>query len=400
MRIRNVIIMTAAVTLAASAQTQPQNQPQQPRAQGLSGGNANQSAVEQVIAAWPPRPKLGAQMMLSKYGAPQAVTQDKLVWENKGAYKRITVTKQEHHHDFPLPHTDFMEHTVSYKVPADKTEELSKYDGSCTFDRTKGELSARCDLEGHNILTLNLAHDIATGKKGASEARKAFGEIVVQDTLGKHPAYVEKLQFQPVSMAEFSDQPVIPGSPVRPDSKNQKQEVKGSAAEGEVLGTIIAIDMNEVVAAMVASKKQVNSQVAQYAKMLHEQHGMNVERTMKLGQKIDVTPLATKSVDDLRAKAAGELAKIVPLEGEQFSTAFIAAMVKSHAEALQMIDSQLVPQAKNQELKQHLTQTRQSVAKHLQMAQQLQGGTAVGSPAASEQAQQRQPAPQQRTPQQ
>ena len=384
--------MAAALTLAASAQTEPQRQPQQPRAPGVSGGNANQNAVEKVIAAWPPRPQLGAQMMLSKYGPPQAVTQDKLVWENKGDYKRITVTKQEHHHDFPLPHTDFMEHTVSYKVPADKTEELSKYDGSCTFDRTKGELSARCDLEGHNILTLNLAHDIATGKKGADEARKAFGAIVVQDTLGKHPAYVEKLLFQPVSMAEFSDQPVIPGSPVRPDSKDQKQKVKGSAAEGEVLGTLIAIDMNEIVAAMVASQKQVNSQVAGYAKMLHEQHGMNAERTMKLGEKIDVTPLATQSVDALRAKAAGELASIVPLEDEQFAQAYMAAMIEGHTEALQMIDQQLLPKGKNQELKEHLTQTRQAVAKHLQMAQQLQGGAAIGSPAASEQSRQRQPA--------
>ncbi len=33
-------------------------------------------------------------------------------------------------------------------------------------------MSARCDLEGHNILTLNLAHDIVTGKKTAEEARK------------------------------------------------------------------------------------------------------------------------------------------------------------------------------------------------------------------------------------
>ena len=35
-------------------------------------------------------------------------------------------------------------------------------------------MSARCDLEGHNILTVNLAHDIAMGKKSAEEARKEF----------------------------------------------------------------------------------------------------------------------------------------------------------------------------------------------------------------------------------
>ena len=104
----------------------------------------------------------------------------------------------------PKPHMDFMEHTIVYQVPANKADALSEYDGSCTFDRTRGTLSARCDLEGHNILTLNLAHDIVTGKKSASAARKAFGEIVGEDMLGKHPPYVEALQFKPAMLAEFS----------------------------------------------------------------------------------------------------------------------------------------------------------------------------------------------------
>ncbi len=45
-------------------------------------------------------------------------------------------------------------------------------------------MSAGCDLEGHNILTLNLANDIVMGKKSADEARKAFGQNVVDDALG------------------------------------------------------------------------------------------------------------------------------------------------------------------------------------------------------------------------
>lgn len=334
--------------------------------------SADRAMLDKTIAQWPERPRLGAQLMISQYGAPQEATSEKLVWHDQGPYKCITVTKKEHHHDFPKPHMDFIEHTIAYHVPANKADALSEYDGSCTFDRTRGTLSARCDLEGHNILTLNLANDIVTGKKSAKEARKAFSEIVGDDMLGKHPAYVEALQFQPAMMAEFSDTPTIAGSPMRPDAKGAK--VKGAEGDGEILGFLGAINESEIVASMAASKKKVNPQVADYAKMMHEQHGQNLDQTLKLGQKINVTPLETAAVDALRVKGAGELAGLVAKDGEEFSKGYAAAMVKGHTEVLELFDSQLLPKAQNAALKNHLTETRQHFAMHLEAAKQLQGG--------------------------
>lgn len=335
---------------------------------------ADRATVDKTIAEWPERPRLGAQMMLSKYGVPQEATAEKLVWRDQGPYQCITVTKKEHHHDFPKPHMDFLEHTVAYRVPPDKADALAEYDGSCTFDRTRGTLSARCDLEGHNILTLNLANDIVTGKKSAAAARKAFGEIVSEDMMGRKPAYVEALQFQSPPMAEFADRPTLPGSPVRPDAMGAKTE--GSSGEGEILGFICAINENEIVAAMVASQKKVNAQVAGYAKMLHQEHGQNLDQTLKLGQKINVTPLETPAVDALRVKGAGELAALVPKFGEDFATVYMAVMIKGHTKALDLIDQQLIPKASSEALKKHLTETRQHVAMHLEAAKKIQGGMA------------------------
>ncbi len=361
------------VTLTITALTWPALAEEHTRA--TTAGTPDRAAVDKMIAQWPERPRLGAQMMLSQYATPQEVTSEKLVWHNQGPYKRITVTKKEDHHDFPKPHMDFIEHTIRYHVPADKADAISAFDGSATFDRTRGELSGRCDLEGHNILTLNLAHDIATGKKDAGEARKAFSQIVVEDMLGKNPGYVTALQFKPMTMtqAAFSDKPAIPGSPMRPVINAQ---LKGDRGDGEILGFIGAINENEIVAAMVASKKEVDSQLAQYATMLHQEHGKNLDQTMKLGQKIDVTPLETPAVDALRVKAAGELAALVPLDGEEFSRTYITAMTKGHTEVLQMIDTQLLPKAQSDDLKKHLTATRQHVAAHLEAAKKLQGGIA------------------------
>lgn len=335
--------------------------------------SVSSSAVMKIVARWPERPRLGANEMIAKYGPPQEATAERLIWHNAGPFKRITVFNLETPHDFPLPHVDFLEHTITYDVPQDKVGDLIKFDASSTINRTVGELSARCDLEGHNILTLNLDHDIVTGKKSVEEAREAFGEIVQQDVMSKHPPYVEALQFAPAqpSAAAFPDKPVIPGSPVRASEYRQSsQDDKWNDAE--VLVSVIAVDHNDVLAAAEAGKKRMSQPVLDYARMLHEAHGMNMGKTMKLGQQIRITPVITPSVEKMQKQGAGELAALVTLDGEAFERAYLAAMIKGHTDVLNMIDNQLLKRAKNDSLRQHLTATRSHVADHLEKARTLQ----------------------------
>lgn len=340
--------------------------------------SADSGSVAKLIAGWAERPRLGANEMIAKYGPPQEATAKRLIWHDAGPFKRITVMNLETPHDFPLPHVDFLEHTITYNVPQEKVGDLIAFDASSTINRTVGELSARCDLEGHNVLTLNLDHDIVTGKKSVEEARQAFGEIVGQDVAGKHPPYVEALQFQPHDMAAaaFSDKPVIPGSPVRAGDTTDSRAANTTqnAGDAEILASVIASDLNEVLAASEAGKKKISKPTLDYAKMLHEQHGMNMEKGMKLGQQIAVTPVITPAVEKMQKKGAGGLAKLVTLDGEAFERAYLAAMVAGHTDTLSLIDNELMKKAKNQALQAHLTATRAHVAEHLQKAKDLQAG--------------------------
>ena len=334
-----------------------------------NAASADSAAVERLITQWPNRPKLGAREMIVKYGLPQEASSEKLVWNNAGPYRRIMVTREEIPHDFPKPHMDFLEHTIEYNVPLDKIEDLIEFDGSSTINRTAGELSARCDLEGHNILTLNLNHDIVTGKKSVKEARTAFGEEIVKDQLGEHPPYVEALQFQPTGKsARFPDEPVIPGSPVR----TMKLETGKDAATAEVLAFVIAADDNEILAAAKAGKKKMSGDAAAYAKMLHIEHGKNQAATMKLGMKLDIVPTDTPAVDALRVKGAGGLAALTTLKGEKFEKAYLAAMVKGHEEVLEMIDNKLMKMTDDEEVRKQLTETRSHVVAHLEQGKRLQ----------------------------
>ena len=52
-------------------------------------------------------------------------------------------------------------------------------DGSLILERTKGEISARCDKEDANFLAINLAHDIVTGKRSVDDARKFYADSMM-----------------------------------------------------------------------------------------------------------------------------------------------------------------------------------------------------------------------------
>ncbi len=369
----SILVTTMLFTLSTVAANKDQNT----QSQSTAHRSADSASISKIIGAWPERPRLGAKEMIAKYGAPQEATSERLIWHKAGPFKRITVLNLETPHDFPLPHVDFLEHTIEYNVPQDKVGDLIAFDASSTINRTVGELSARCDLEGHNILTLNLDHDIVTGKKTVEQARQAFGEIVQQDVTGKHPAYVEALQFQPAkeTTAAFSDKPVIPGSPVRAadtDDDAKKATASDKKGDAEILATVIAVDMNEVLAAAEAQKKKMSQPATDYAKMLHQEHGENMGKTMKLGQQMGVTPIDTMNVDKLKIKGAGELGALIPLDGPAFERSYLAAMVKGHTEAMNMIDSKLLKAASDDGLKKHLTETRTHIAAHLEKAKQLQ----------------------------
>ncbi len=105
--------------------------------------------------------------------------------------------KEEVPHDFPKPHTDLLEQFINYKVPVGKFDEPAKYDGSVIIERTKGEISARCDKEEMNFLALNLAHDVATGKKTVQQARDYYVKAVKDFMKGQKDIYVQGLQFSP-----------------------------------------------------------------------------------------------------------------------------------------------------------------------------------------------------------
>lgn len=183
-----------------------------------------QEAKEIDLNTWPETARMAANNMIEKYGQPAETTPSMLVWYNTGPFKRTVVYKEELQHDFPMPHKDVLEQFIDYQVPADKFDELAMYDGSVIAERTKGELSARCDKEAANYLAINLAHDIIEGERSVEDARAFYASAIRKMLEGDKPAYMQSLQFdKPMGEVGYSDKTVMNMSEVK-ELKNKKKQ--------------------------------------------------------------------------------------------------------------------------------------------------------------------------------
>lgn len=196
----------AAVVMAACATDATRMETPRPTTVQATQVNDEQS-VRAMVNTWPETARNAAGEAMDKYGAPDGVTDTMLVWHDNGPWKRTIVYRKEVDHRFPMPHKDVWEQFVNYDVPPEKFDELAAYDGSVLVDRTKGEISARCDKEGANFLALNLADDIINNRRTVDDARNFYAQTIKTMKEGGSSPYLRGLRFTPPARAGYPDQP-------------------------------------------------------------------------------------------------------------------------------------------------------------------------------------------------
>ena len=159
-----------------------------------------------MMANWSMDAQKAAKGMMEIHGAPDEATATMLVWHNKGPWKRIIASSTTTMHNFPGPHPDSVEQFLNYKVPESKHDEIARFDGSVNIDRTRGEMSARCDAQTHNILALNLAHDIIMGKRSVEGARAFYARAIkIEKMQHQLHHYMLRLNFTPMASTADPD---------------------------------------------------------------------------------------------------------------------------------------------------------------------------------------------------
>lgn len=149
--------------------------------------------VEARIRAWHEGPRLMTQLMMERYGPPGDFTQRAATWRDKGPWKRIVV-----HGDSP---DSYLEQTVGYQAAPEALARLREFDRGVRLDLAKEELSATSSQEWMNYLALNLADEVAQGKRRPDQAREFRLSTVRLAVSGKSSPYLEGLRFKPYSPA-------------------------------------------------------------------------------------------------------------------------------------------------------------------------------------------------------
>jgi hypothetical protein len=195
MRRAAVVITGFGLSMAGAAACAPRS------VERVSPGEVTTTRVvsrtaSDVLASWPEKQRETANMLIGKYGQPTVLGDGMIAWFNTGPFVQTVLMRDAQPHNFPMPHVDYLTQTIKHTVPANKLDELYQYDGSVWFHRTRGELSAQCDVEAMNFLALNLAHDLITAKRSVSDARAFYARTAMAFTQGDRSSpYVTGLIF-------------------------------------------------------------------------------------------------------------------------------------------------------------------------------------------------------------
>jgi hypothetical protein len=151
--------------------------------------------VDTYLRTWPERSASAARATIATYGLPSEATPTMFVWHENGAWKQTAVYREGLKHDFPRPHADVIEQSAALRVPINKMAEIATFDGSLTVRRTEGVIVSRCESEALNFVAINLAAEIAAGKKNAAQARQAMSKAAVAIAKGEPPGIATDLRF-------------------------------------------------------------------------------------------------------------------------------------------------------------------------------------------------------------
>ena len=182
------------------------------------------------------------------------------------------------------------------------------------------------------------------------------------------PSVASSLLVVLVAMPAFSGTTVNSNTPA--GIEQSKQQVRFT--DEQILGIIATVDEGEIAAANIAKTKQIMPKVSRYANYLLRQHSDNLASLKALEQKTGLKAMKSEQSDAMASDAAKEGEMLTSLNGKAFDAAYIDAMVKGHAGGLKLINTVLLKEVTNVQLKHFLVSFRALVTRHLEKAKKIQ----------------------------
>jgi putative membrane protein len=175
----------------------------------------------------------------------------------------------------------------------------------------------------------------------------------------------------PASSAARSDAAPVAAMP----SDGTPPAAQPLLSDEQILQIVHTANEGEIAQAKLAKGKAQDARVKKLAAMMIQDHSAADHKTMALAKKLNgPTPSATGA--SLENDAQSNTTTLESESGADFDKGYVDTQVKEHQAVLDLIDQQLLPDAKDADVKTFVTGVRAKVAKHLHHAQELQAALA------------------------
>jgi putative membrane protein len=139
------------------------------------------------------------------------------------------------------------------------------------------------------------------------------------------------------------------------------------------------INTGEVEQAKLAQKTSKNGKVKKYAQHMIQEHNKASKKTATVAKKAQIKPADSPTAQNLSDKASRTKETLATTDKADFDKRYIDAQVEQHESVVLLIDSKLLPNASNPDLKARLEEAKKMVEEHLAEAKEIQSNLATAS---------------------
>lgn len=142
--------------------------------------------------------------------------------------------------------------------------------------------------------------------------------------------------------------------------------------DAQIAQIVLTADSVDVDYAKLAVKETKNAEVKAFAETMIRDHTAVNDKAAALAKKISLTPEASETSKSLKSDGDKMMAKLKTMHGAEFDKAYIDNEVAYHESVIGALNTVLLPNAKNGDLKALLEIGKPIFESHLEHAKQLQ----------------------------
>ena len=141
--------------------------------------------------------------------------------------------------------------------------------------------------------------------------------------------------------------------------------------DSQIIAIVIAANQADLSIGHLVKSKSKDNEVSFFAQSMVSDHSINLKSVATLMTKLNIAPQDSPTSQNFIVKSMQNITSLNSLNQTEFNKTYINQEVIFHEQVLDTIDSLLIPNAKNAELRQLLDKIRPAFASHLNHAKRV-----------------------------